>query len=211
MLRDSRFTCSVDKPIILAEHSRDIKTLLIVIAGHPCRAEKRCRTWKTGKRLYLLMQKYQLDRLQPWFSTLAGKYAHESPFDALCLACNNPCFDENLARRAILYGLEVGPLERLFVPDYFKSDQAEVDAENRRTCLLDPSNMKTKLYLDLGFKGSVAYCQTFSSLSDVKPINWQGVADEFVDAVREFEEDRETSVCILRGSGLVSPAHGFYP
>jgi hypothetical protein len=86
MLINSRFTSSVDNPIILEENSWDFKTLLIVIAGHPCRAEERCYDWDDGKNLYLLMQKYQLDRLQPWFSKMAGEYAGESPFEALCMA-----------------------------------------------------------------------------------------------------------------------------
>jgi hypothetical protein len=196
MLMDSAFTSSVDNPIILEEHSKDVKTIFTIIAGCPCQAEKRCLSWKTGKRLYLLMQKYQLDRLQPWFSTLAGKYAGDSPFEALGLACTNPCFDENLARRAILYGLEDTDPENLFDPDYLKLDHAEIDEDRRKTRLLDPSNMKVKLYLDLGFKGSVAYCQTFSDLGYLDTIDWQGVADDFIDAVRQFEEERETSVSI---------------
>lgn len=85
---------SLDNPMVLDECSKDIDFLMTIISQHPCRALERCSDWATARRLYLLMQKYQLDPLQPWFSMMAGYYAWSAPTEALCLACNNPCFDE---------------------------------------------------------------------------------------------------------------------
>jgi hypothetical protein len=195
MLSDSRFTTSIDNPIILEEESRQIKTVLMIIAAHPCSAMDRCDNWTEAKILYGMMQKYQLDRLQPWFSHLAGEWAFRAPFEALCLACNNPCFDENLARCAILNGLEERTPEQLFDPEYFTNDKATEDANNRKLRLLDPFNTTVKFSLDLGFKGYVAYCKAFSA-RDPKTILWKGTAQLFIETVREFERERETSVCI---------------
>jgi hypothetical protein len=122
MLKDSTFTSSIDNPVKLEAHPDDVNILLTIIAGHPCQARKRFSDWDTSKSLYLLMQKYQLDRLQPWFSMFAGDYAREAPFEALILACNNPCFDEILARNAILYGIGDENADFLFDPAYFIQD-----------------------------------------------------------------------------------------
>lgn len=194
MLMDPRFSSSADKPIILDEESWDIKTLLLVIAGHPCRAEERCKTWNTGKRLYLLMQKYQLDRLQSWFSHVTGNWAGQAPFEALCLACNNPCFDENLARRAILDGLGGKTAAQLFDPLYLVKDMAEEDEAEQILAVLNPRNTTTKFSLDLGFIGYAAYCRTFSWRGS-GTILWQNAAKRFIEVVRDFERERETSVC----------------
>jgi hypothetical protein len=55
--------------------------------------------------------------------------------------------------------------------------------------------MTVKFNLDLGFKGSAAYCQTFTGFTTPNP-NWQGVADEFITTVRQFEKERKTSVSV---------------
>jgi hypothetical protein len=195
MFLDSVFASSAENPIRLEEHSEDVKTLLIIIAGRPCQAETRFEDWDTSKRLYLLMQKYRLDRLQPWFSIFAGDWAGDAPFEALCLACNNPCFDENLARNAVLYGIEEKNTASLFDPEYFKLDYASYDGDDdhRKLRLLNPCNTKVKFSLDLGLKGFTAYCQAFSDLESEK-VDWQLVAWRFNHVVREVEKERGTSV-----------------
>jgi hypothetical protein len=199
MITDSQFTSSVDNPIKLEEPAFDIKTLLFIIAGHPCQATDRCSDWDICKRMYLLMQKYQLIRLQPWFSIFAGKYAGAAPFEALCLACNNPCFDENLAATAILYGIEEQSTADLFDPAYFVRDYASEPGEDhhRKLRLLDPCNTTVQLSLDLGFKGSVAYTQAFSGVCR-EGWDWQRVAGRFVDTVRQIEKERGLSVGLPR-------------
>jgi hypothetical protein len=196
MLSHSSSISSKENPILLDESERDIKTMMIIIAGHPCEALDRCKSWNTAKRLYRLMQKYQLDRLQPWFSMMACEWAGTAPFEALCMACNNPCFDENLARCAILYGIEDSSTEKLFDPVYFISNQADKDVSERKAYLLNPTNVKTKLHMDLGFKGSVAYCSAFSELwvADDESVDWQGTAQCFINAARAFDKHKGTSV-----------------
>lgn len=198
MLMDSRFTSSLHNPINLEEQSSDVKTLLMIIAGSPCRVEKRCKSWRNAKRLYLLKQKYQLDRLQPWFSKLAGDWCKEAPFEALCLACNNPCYDENLARSAILWGLEERTAEDLFNAEYFVDDMASEPEESRKLSLLDPSNTHVKLGIDLGFKGTMAYCKAFSNLN-WEMMDWQYTAEVFSETIRYFEKERGTTVCTFVG------------
>jgi hypothetical protein len=195
MLMDSGFTASIDNPIQLQENSGDVKTLMIIISGHPCKAELRCLNWETGKRLYLLMQKYQLDRLRPWFSILAAEHVETAPLEALCLACNNPCFDENLAREAISYGIEHQKSADLFDPAYFIQDYAEDTGsdDSRKLRLLNPCNTQMQLSLDLGFTGFVAYCQAFSNVKGPEVV-WHWVARDFINAAREFGEKRKISV-----------------
>jgi hypothetical protein len=144
------------------------------------------------------MHKYQLDRLQPWFSIFAGDRAGKAPFEALCLACNNPCFDENLARNAILYGIEEKSTAYLFDSQYFTLDYASEPGEDRsrKLLFLNPCNTKVKLSLDLGFKGFVAYCQAFANIKQ-KPgegVDWQRVAAHFIRVVREVEKERGMTV-----------------
>ncbi|KAJ9097501.1 hypothetical protein QFC20_006158 [Naganishia adeliensis] len=159
---------SFAKPMVLDEDHEDIETLLIMISGHPCEAnDAGCPNWETAKRLYRLMQKYQLDSLGLWFTMMAGDHVGEAPLEALCLACNNPCFDEELVRSAILYGIEELSSTDLFDPDYFVVDDHEGKSDERRkACLLNPRNARTKLSLDLGYKGWFGYCKAFSTLSN---------------------------------------------
>lgn len=86
----------------------------------------------------------------------------------------------------------------LYDSRYFVSDKAEEPVEeDRKACLLNPSNMKTKFSLDLGFQGSGAFCSAFSDLRCEKgeEIVWQMVAQFFIEAARNFAEGKETSVC----------------
>lgn len=138
--------------------------------------------------------------MQPWFSTFAGDYAHEAPFEALVLACNNPCFDENLARNAILYGIGNESADFLFDRAYFIQDFDSVkDEDVRKARLFCPSNTRIQLSLDLGFKGFVAYCQAFSNLEVAREVEivWHNVAKHFIRSVREIEEKRGISVSEL--------------
>jgi hypothetical protein len=153
MLCDSKFTSSVDNPITLEEGSWRLKTVLLLIAGHPCAAMKHCSCWLDAQALYLTMQKYQLDRLRPWFSKALGQYAYAAPLETLCLACSNPCFDEELARHAILLGMAQATAKDIFNPEYFVPDQATKSEQDRKRCLLHPFNTKAKLSIDLGSKG----------------------------------------------------------
>jgi hypothetical protein len=202
MLADSRFTSSIANPILLQERCWQIRTLLMVIAGHPCTAEERFYCWDEAKTLYLLMQKYQLDRLQPWVSKFAGRLAGHAPWEALCLACNNPCFDEDLARYAIFYGIQERTAEELFDPEYFVASQVDKSEDKQKRYLLHTSNTKSKLSIDLGLKGYFAFCKTFSDLAANDAENdWQRVAARFIATIREFEEERKISVRTL------SPPH----
>jgi hypothetical protein len=140
MLSDSKLSTSVDNPIVLKEGRWHIRTLLMIIAGHPCSADKRLNSWEKAKALYLSMQKYQLDRLQPWFSRFAARLAWDAPWEALCLACNNPCFDEDLARPVILYGIQENLALDLYDPKYFVDNQAhQSEEEHKRYLLLLPT------------------------------------------------------------------------
>jgi hypothetical protein len=196
MLMQSTFSTSLENPIALNEYSYDIKTLLIVICGDPCQASKRCMSWRTAKQLYALMQKYQLDRLQSWFSANAGRFAGNAPFEALLLAIDNPCFDEYLIRCAIYNGIELKTAEKLFDKEYFLSDKASVPIENRKACLLAPGNLKVDFMIALGVKGMTGYCRAFSDLKGPpkQRILWRNVAELFINGVRQFERAKGSSV-----------------
>jgi hypothetical protein len=198
MLMQSTFSSSIENPITFDENSQDLETLLIVISGHPCDASKRCCSWSTAKRLYGLMQKYQLDRLQSWFSFVAGRYAGEAPIEALCMASSNPCFDEHLIQCAIVNGIQPMTAEQLYDVRYFVDDKASEPTEHRKACLLSPQNMTVKLGVDLGFKGTMGYCKVFSDLKCApgEHVVWPVVAGNYVDVVRRFEAFKGTSVSL---------------
>lgn len=199
MLQHSSPSSSSAKPIELEEEHEDVEILLIIISGHPCESDQgpKCEDWETAKRLYLLMQKYQLDRLRPWFTLLASDHLLEAPFEALCIACNNPCFDEELARFAILFGIEDLSATALYSPEYFEDDfdKYEKDDEKdgpQKAHLLGPKNVKAKLSVELGSKGWFGYCKAFSNLEE-HPY-WEYVAIEFIKGVREFENAKGIEV-----------------
>lgn len=197
-----------DKSASVIFKSSDGVTLMIIICGHPYEALERCKTWETAKRLYGLMQKYQLDRLQPWFSKMAGLYAGGAPFEALCMACNNHCFDEDLARCAILYGLGRLSAANLFDSRYHDSRYKDEDSSEQKQFLLCPSNARTSLHVDLGFKGSVAYCKAFSELActdeDDDAFDWEETARKFIRAARAFDKHKGISVRVSGTGDLIT-------
>lgn len=164
-------------------------------------------TGRLARDYISMMQKYQLDRVHAWFSLFAGKNADEAPFEALCLACNNACFDETLARYAISYGIKEEMAEDLFDPTYFVNAYASKSNkdDDRKLRVLDPTNTTVKLSLDLGYKGFIAYCQAFSKLKRGE-VDWQRVAEHFIGTVRAVEKERGISVSAPFESRLILPS-----
>jgi hypothetical protein len=196
MLQHSSPSSSLVKPIALDEDHEVLESLLMIISGHPCETEDAGRyDWETAKQLYRLMQKYQLDRLRPWFTMIAGDHVNEAPLEALCIACNNPCFDEELARSAILYGIEELSPADLFDSGYFVNDKEGISVERRKACLLNPGNARAKLSLDLGDKGWFGYCRAFSSIGN--NTDWQCIAQRFIKGVRDFKSEKGSKVSLV--------------
>lgn len=135
-----------------------------------------------------MMQKYQLDRHQPWFTKMCCAWVAEDPLKALILACTHATFDEELALAAITNGLATKTSEDLFHASYFLRNKVEQSPSFRNAFLLLPSNTTIRLHFELGFKGSLAYNRTFVQLSAGIP-DWQALARRFVGVVREIEAE----------------------
>jgi hypothetical protein len=188
MLCGSIPSSSETRPIPVTETSKDFALMLKIIAGEPSQAVAQCSSWGQAEKLYKAMQKYQLDRHQPWFTSICKMWVTEDPIAALILACNHATFDEELATCAISTGFRAKSGDDLFDPRYFLRDSRDQSASYRNAFMLLPSNMTIRFYLDLGFKGTLAYHKTFFQLSAGVP-DWAELAGIFVGEVRRIEEE----------------------
>lgn len=193
MLSISNPTSSVESPLLITEKSRDFETILLIITGRPRDAIHRPDSWKQAVKLYRMMEKYQLDGHQPWFSEICALWLHEDPIDALFLACNRPSIDVVLARRVIADGFANATTDQLRDPEYCRqrgpsSSESEAKHSKARRRLLDPSNMTVRFGLDIGYKGLLAYNFTFAGLGTREnPEAWTALAVRFVETARKIE------------------------
>ncbi|GHJ86485.1 hypothetical protein NliqN6_2887 [Naganishia liquefaciens] len=195
MLSESIPSFSESRPIPIAENSEDFALMLKIIAGEPQQAVNQCTSWSQAEILYKVMQKYQLDRHQPWFTRVCKSWVTENPIAALILACNNSIFDEELAKAAIAVGFQERTGDEAFDAKYMLRDHRDQSTSYRKAFMLLPSNMTLRFYLDLGLKGALAYQKTFVQLSAGFP-DWSGSAERFVGVIREIEAELESSRCI---------------
>lgn len=190
MLSISDPSSSAQKPLPITEKSAEFESMLLIITGRPHDAIHRIDNWKQATQLYRMMEKYQLDGHQPWFSEICALWLHEDPIDALLLACNRPIIDTVLARRAIADGFGNTTAGRLWELEYFRERERAPDAEHAsvRRQLLDPSNMTVRFGLDIGYKGLLAYNFTFAGLgSKQAPEAWTALAARFVETAKKIE------------------------
>jgi hypothetical protein len=148
-----------------------------------------------------MMEKYQLDGHQPWFSDMCVAWLHENPLAALFLACNRPTIDTTLARHAIADGLakiDAANLHRAN-PTFFREGCRSSGSDYRRW-LFDPANTTVRFGMNLGYKGLLAYNYTFaglaptpstssSSMYSSRPADadWQALAAKFVETAKQVE------------------------
>lgn len=193
MLCGSIPSSSESRPIPVTEKSADFALMLEIIAGEPSQAVSRCSGWSQAEVLYTAMQKYQLDRHQPWFTNACKTWVTENPVAALILACNHATFDEELATAAISVGFSAKSGDDLYDAKYFQRDNRDQSVSYRNAFMLLPSNMTIRFNLGLGLKGALAYQKTFIQLSAGIP-DWAGLAATFVGAIREIEAEIAVSM-----------------
>ncbi|KAI5452765.1 hypothetical protein NCC49_000511 [Naganishia albida] len=150
MLSHSSPSSSDTRPLPISESSEDFSLMLSIIAGDPTTAITQCLSWAQAERLYRMMQKYQLDRHQPWFTKMCCAWVAEDPLKALILACTHATFDEELALAAIANGLATKTSEDLFHASYFLRNKFEQSPSFRNAFLLLPSNTTIRLHFELG-------------------------------------------------------------
>lgn len=208
MLSISNPSSSAQNPLPITEKSTEFESTLLIITGRPHDAIHRTENWKQAVQLYRMVEKYQLDGHQPWFSEICALRLHEEPLDALLLACNRPSIDTVLARRAIADGFGNATTSRLWDLEYFRDRERSSDSEHAsaRRQLLDPSNMTVRFGLDIGYKGLLAYNFTFAGLaSKEEPEAWTALAVRFVETVRKIEMEMNARRVSNDGIGLTEP------
>jgi hypothetical protein len=114
MLCGSTASSSVNDPLPINEKSSYFRIMMMIVTGRPEDAINEPRCWSHAEKLYRMMDKYQLDGHQPWFSQMCGRWVKEDPLAALFLACNRPCIDTTLARYAIEDGMSVKTCSELY-------------------------------------------------------------------------------------------------
>ncbi|KAJ9101842.1 hypothetical protein QFC21_003182 [Naganishia friedmannii] len=187
MLSSSTPSSSNDHPISLDEDCDDFNIMLLIITGRPYDAIHETQSWKQAARLYRMMDKYQLDGHQPWFSEMCGLWVNVNPLEALFLAYNRPCIDTILARYAIADGIANMSAEALDIVGerYFLN----IWLPGKSNISLAPSNMTVKFGLRLGFKRLLAYCLTFANLQKNAAPDWNALAVRFVANARLIERE----------------------
>ncbi|KAJ9116896.1 hypothetical protein QFC22_004553 [Naganishia vaughanmartiniae] len=195
MLDRSVQSSSLENPISVDEASNDFEIMLLIITGRPHAVLGRApQTWEHAEKLYRLVDKYQLDGHQLWFSELCAKEAGKQPIQALILACDRPCVDTTLARCAIAEGIpglsanDPTITTVNFVQPSGASDGFHRMGNHMKYHVLEPNNMTLDFRLRLGFKGLVAYTHTFQGSSQSSTIDWNAMANKFVANVRSIEE-----------------------
>ncbi|KAJ9113915.1 hypothetical protein QFC19_000109 [Naganishia cerealis] len=170
--------------------------MLLIITGRQYDAVNEPKSWRDAAKLYQMMDKYQLDGHQPWFSELCGRWVKEAPLEALFIACNRPSIDTTLARYAIEDGMSQKSPAELFDTRYFRY-YWEITAR----WMMAPPNTTLQFGLDLGFKGLLTYNLTFADIRDYapgkgtsaevqdrSPPRWRELAINFVDNARRVEQ-----------------------
>lgn len=188
-----------DRPLPIEEDSYNFITILLIITGRPQEATSRPENWPQAKQLYLMMQKYQLDIHQTWFSEMCSKFVDDSPLDALFLACNQPYIDTTLAKAAICDGMANSSPAQLFNAVYFVHEithfsgySMELASNPFKLDLLHPRNTTFQFGIHLGFKGLLAYNATFqhvSSKTQTTTSTWYDLAAKFVVNARKVERE----------------------
>lgn len=216
MLEHSTASSSAQNPILVDEVSGDLETMLLIITGRPHAALDRVpQTWDHVVQLYRLVEKYQLDGHQLWFSELCAKGAIKKPIEALIMACDRPSIDTSLAKYVISEGFPtLGADQAPFDSKYFSKATTQTTtaydshghgytASVRHA--LEPNNMTLDFRMQLGFRGLAAYTHTFKCLCEiststnirptpVKSIDWHALANDFVTNVRYIEAKGAASV-----------------
>ena len=214
MLSDSKPSTSAKDPLPLTENSEDWDIVLLVITGRMNELDYRHNSWTQAARLYQIARKYQLDSHRPWFTDICNFWLHESPIDALVLACNGPEIDLRMSQHAIESLWRVNPDDLYYGnPQFFRSASFRsptamlypfATSSDLKRALLDASNVSLRFGIALGYKASLAYHQAFASLAAGpwgKPETaheWQCVAIRFLNAVHDVEielKGRTVSVC----------------
>jgi hypothetical protein len=198
MLSDSKPSTSTNNPLPIPESSEDWNIVSLIICGHGHHVAPLHRGWAQVARLYEISKKYQFDNYQPWFTEMCLTWLHESPLDALALACNQPNIDEVLAHHAIL-SLWKSDHITLFQanPVYFRgpaysATYVTFSPADLKRWLLDVNNVTLKLGMALGYRGSLAYSYAFAGLGAglVGRVDcfedWQSLATKFLNAIREI-------------------------
>jgi hypothetical protein len=204
MLSSSLSSSNEDHPLPIDEDSNNFITVLLIVTGHPQEAILRPENWPQAKKLYLVMQKYQLDIHQTWFSEMCSRFVVEQPLDALFLACNQPYIDTTLAKAAISDGLANSSPAQLFNRDYFVHEITQLsgyplDSTSNpfKLDLLNTRNTTIKFGIRLGFKGSLAYNATFTNVSASTPTTtstWYELAAKFVANAKQVEREMQDAV-----------------
>lgn len=197
MLSGSTASSSANDPLPIDEKSSYFRIMLMIVTGRPEDAINEPRCWSHAQKLYQMMDKYQLDGHQPWFSHMCGRWVKEDPLAALFLACNRPCIDTTPARYAIEDGMSAKPCAELYDKRYFRSDWENITAR----WILAPPNMTLEFGLRLGFKGLLAYNLTFADIRDYNPERsvaakmedksapkWRELALRFVENARQIDQ-----------------------
>lgn len=199
MLCDSKPSTSESNPLPIAESSEDWNIVSLIICGRAHYTTSLHRSWSQVARLYEISKKYQFDSYQPWFTEMCLNWLHESPLDALALACNQPEIDEVLAQHAILalWRVDHNALYQAN-PVYFRGPAFSptyhtFSPDDLKRWLLDVNNVTLKLGVALGYKGSLAYSFAFAGLGAgvagrVDSLeDWQAQATKFMFAIKEIE------------------------
>lgn len=202
MLSESTPSSSLEKPLPISESSVDFDILLLIITGRPQETVNLHKGWTQATRLYRMMEKYQLDSHQPWFSDMCVAWLHENPLAALFLACDRPTIDTTLARHAIAHGLakiNASNCHRAN-PLLFREGARSSGEDDYRRWLFDPANTTLRFGLQLGYKGLLAYNYTFANLapkptpsnsmyhtSEPEETDWQDLAAKFVENAKQVE------------------------
>lgn len=203
MLENSIACSGAADPIPVAETSHNFEIMLLIITGRPQSVLSRPPTsWESASRLYRLVDKYQVDGHQHWFSELCSKEAVKKPVQALIMACSRPSIDITLARYAIAEGFSTIAARDMFETRLFQDPKAEYEDHGRHgrvVQMLDASNMTLRFRIKLGFKGSMAYSHTFANLAQGSAPNWNNLANRFVSNSRYIEHilDNLVSPCAI--------------
>lgn len=221
MLSDSKPSSSAKNPLPLAETSKDLDIILLIITGRIDELDYRHTSWIQAARLYQIARKYQIDSHRPWFTEICAFWLHENPLEGLILACNGPDMDLRLAQHAIesLWRADSNEVYHAN-PHFFRSISFRTPpaivfpyatSSDAKRSLLDASNISLRFGVALGYKGSLAYHHAFAGLA-VGPWGRQDTAHEwycvglkFVNALRDIESEmsaRAVSRCKDDEGGL---------
>ncbi|KAJ9101848.1 hypothetical protein QFC21_003188 [Naganishia friedmannii] len=173
-------------PVVIKETAKDFEAILFIIIGNHRRVLNQERSVRDADRLYHLVDKYQLDAHRHWFSEIYGTQASLDGLGvaiaALFAACEGPIIDENLAIRAIRDGFSHTTPKRFNAQFCFLDTRSRLAGE-----LLAPNNLTLAFRKKLGFKGLMAFTQTFANLPQANP-NWEALAFAFVENVKRIEK-----------------------